>query len=100
MEQIKYIIELIGGLFILFIVFSGVSISLKPLKFSLDNPVFGIGAIVMLIGFAVCIGASQWRAVENHKEKTGYYKGYEKGVEDAFQCIKEKSNKKDEKVQD
>ena len=53
----------------------------------------------MLIGFAVCIGASQWRAVENHKEKTGYYKGYENGVKDAFQCIKEKSKNEDEKVQ-
>ena len=91
MEQI---IKLIAGLFILFIALSGVDISFRPL-----NPVFSIGAIVMLIGFAVCIGASQWRAVENHKEKTGYYKGYEKGVEDVFQCIKEKSKNKDEKVQ-
>lgn len=99
MEQIKYIIELIAGIFILFIAFSGVSVSLKPLKFNLDNPIFGIGAIVMLIGFAVCIGASQWRAVENNKEKTGYYKGYDDGVDDVFQCMKEKSKKEDEKVQ-
>lgn len=93
MEQIKDIIGVIVGLFILFIVFSGVDISFKPLKISLDNPAFGVGAIVMLIGFSVCIGASQWRAVESHKEKTGYYKGYEKGVEDAFRLVKEKSQK-------
>lgn len=43
MEQI---IKLIAGLFILFIALSGVDISFRPLKFSLDNPVFGIGAIV------------------------------------------------------
>lgn len=96
MEQIKYIVELIVGLFILFIVYSGISVSFKPLKFSLDNPAFGIGAIILLIGFAICIGASQWRAVENHKEKTGYYKGYEKGVEDAFRLVKEKSQKQKE----
>lgn len=49
----------------------------------------------MLIGFSICIGASQWRAVENHKEKTGYYKGYEKGAEDAFRLVKEKSQKQE-----
>ena len=92
MEQI---IKLIAGLFILFIALSGVDISFRPLKFSLDNPVFGIGAIVMLIGFSICIGASQWRAVENHKENTGYYKGYEKGAEDAFRLVKEKSQKQE-----
>lgn len=92
MEQI---IKLIAGLFILFIAISGVDISFRPLKFSLDNPIFGIGAIIMLIGFSICIGASQWRAVENHK-KTGYYKGYEKGAEDAFRLVKEKSQKQEE----
>ena len=86
MEQI---IKLIAGLFILFIALSGVDISFRPLKFSLDNPIFGIGAIVMLIGFSICIGASQWRAVEN-------YKGYEKGAEDAFRLVKEKSQKQEE----
>lgn len=90
MEQI---IKLIAGLFILFIALSGVNISFRPLRFSLDNPIFGVGIIIMLIGFSICISASQWRAVENHKEKTGYYKGYEKGVEDALRLVKEKYQK-------
>lgn len=90
MEQI---IKLIAGLVILFIALSGVDISFRPLKISLDNPVFGIGAIIMLIGFSICIGASQWRAVEDHREKTGYNKGYENGAEAAFRLMKEKSQK-------
>lgn len=81
MEQI---IKLIAGLFILFIALSGVDISFRPLKFSLDNPVFGIGAIVMLIGFSICIGASQWRAVENHKEKPDIIKAMRKGLKMLF----------------
>lgn len=96
MEQIKNIIEVAVAILILFMAFSGLNISFKPIKIHFDNPVFGVGAIIMLVGFAVCIGASQWRAVENIKNQTGYYKGYEKGVEDAFRLIKEKSQKQEE----
>ena len=75
--MIKIILQTICSLLFIFMLTSGVSIQFKPFHISFAYPFFGLGMVLIAIGFALCVGSF-------------YYKGFDTGVEYVIDVIKDK----------
>lgn len=67
-------------------------ISFRPIKFSIEHFNWGLtlGLFLVLIGFFIACGYCRHLG----KQDTGYYKGYEDGVNKAIEMVQEKYGKK------
>ena len=55
--MIKAILPAVIMLSVIFILSSGMTIQFKPFHISFSQPFFGLGLILMIIGFMLCLGS-------------------------------------------
>lgn len=88
--MIKIILLIACSLLFTFMLTSGVSIQFKPFHISFANPFFGLGMVLIAIGFGLCFGSAYYRGLDNSGYKEGYSKGFETGTKYVIDLIKEK----------
>lgn len=88
--MIKIILQIACSLLFIFMLTSGVSIQFKPFHISFAYPFFGLGMVLIAIGFALCVGSFYYKGIENSGYEEGYSKGFETGDEYVIDLIKEK----------
>lgn len=93
----KEILIIIGLSTLFFIISSGISISFKPFHISFNNPYFGIGITLITIGFLFCMASAYNSGYSSGLNRSDYYKGYKKGVNDCIQRVVDLSKKQEVK---
>ena len=59
--MIKIILQMACSLLFIFALTSGVSIQFKPFHISFAYPFFGLGMVLITIGFALCVGSFYYK---------------------------------------
>lgn len=88
--MLKISLLIIGIISLIFILTSGISIQFKPFHISLAYPYFGIGIVLIAIGFALCFGSAYYHGISNHQFKDGYNRGFKAGIEHVINWTKNK----------
>lgn len=88
--MLKISLLIIGIISLIFILTSGISIQFKPFHISLAYPYFGIGIVLIAIGFALCFGSAYYHGISNHQFKDGYNRGFKAGIEHVINWAKNK----------
>lgn len=78
------------SLLFVFMLTSGVSIQFKPFHISFAYPFFGLGMVLIVIGFALCVESVYYRGIENSGYVEGYSKGFDAGAEYVIDLVKDK----------
>lgn len=66
--MIKAILPAVIMLSVIFILSSGMTIQFKPFHISFSQPFFGLGLILMIIGFMLCLGSFYFKG----RDSMGY----------------------------
>lgn len=88
--MIKIILQIACYILFLFMLTSGVSIQFKPFHISFAYPFFGLGTVLIAIGFVLCVGSFYYRGVKDSGYEEGYSKGFDTGAEYVIDLIKDK----------
>lgn len=91
--MLKISLMSIGAALLVFMLTSGVSIQFRPFHISFQYPCFGVGMVLIAIGFALCFGSAYYYGLLNHQYKDGFNKGFEAGVEYVIDYNKGKESK-------
>ena len=63
--MIKAILPAVIMFSVIFILSSGMTIQFKPFHISFSQPLFGLGLILMIIGFMLCLGSFYFKGRDN-----------------------------------
>lgn len=88
--MIKIILQMACSLLFIFALTSGVSIQFKPFHISFAYPFFGLGMVLITIGFALCVGSFYYKGIKDSGYEEGYSKGFDAGTEYVIDLIKDK----------
>ena len=58
--MLKISLMSIGTALLVFILTSGISIQFRPFHISFSYPCFGIGMVLIAIGFGLCVGSARY----------------------------------------